>query len=348
MQGAPARLCIAARRNRPQSATMAHARPREGGEEESRLNDLVGRILRLHWAACADGTVLPEGPPPADVGAPVIRRLMADPRIRYMSWRDRHARFWLRENAYVLLLTGIALHSSWLNGAARPVVLGDLPGLSGLSERMVRSTLQQAIATGDLVRVPAGARATRLDVSATVAAAIEERSAGYLRAVAEALERPVPDLSPTARRAVERLRCLMILTSFGPPGTPPERQFFRRSFAYLVLDLLLEGPRPRAAMVAEAAERNGLTRMTIRNTLARAERAGWLTQGDTVAATPMARERVGRMAAGLIRRMELLLDLMAMLAREPPLARALEEALANGAMPAQTRAAHQKSAAGQS
>jgi len=296
--------------------------------EAARLDHLVGRILRLHWAACADGTLLPEGPPPADVGSPPVRRLMADPRIRYMAARDRHARFWLREQAYVLLLTAIALRSSWLNGAALPLAPGELPGLSGLSERMVRATLQQAVATGDLrrTRPPPGIRGLLLDPAPEVVAAIERRNAGYLAAVAEAIGRPVPELPHAAKPAFERLRCRMLLTSYGPPGTAPYPLFLRRSFAYLVLDALLEGKRPRAAVVASAAERTGVTRMTIRNTLARAEREGWIAQGDCVEAAAMARERVGRMASAMILRWELALEVMALLERWPALSAQLDRA----------------------
>jgi hypothetical protein len=299
-------------------------------EEAAKLRHLVNRILQLHWAACADGTVLPNGPPPADIGSPPVRRLMADPRIRYMTGRDRHARFWLREQAYVLLLTAIALRSSWLNGVPLPVAPQDLPGLSGLSERMVRSTLHRAIATGDLIRIkPAsGMRGLLLDLAPEVVAAIEARNAGYLAAVAEAIGRPVPELPPAAKPAFERLRCRMLLTSYGPMGTPPEPLFLRRSFAYLVLDALLDGPQLRIAVVASAAERTGVTAMTIRNTLARAARTGWITQGDTIAATPMARERVGRMASAMILRWELALEVMALLVREPGLAARLDEACA--------------------
>ncbi|HWS75036.1 MAG TPA: hypothetical protein VN324_07835 [Quisquiliibacterium sp.] len=299
-------------------------------EDSVRLRGLVGRILRLHWAACADGTVLQDGPPPTDLSSPLLRRLMADPRIRYMTGRDRHARFWLREQAYVLLLTAIALRSSWLNGASLPVAPQNLPGVSGLSDRMVRNTLQRAIATGDLVRLkPApGTRGLLLDLAPEVVAAIERRNAGYLAAVAEAIERPVPELPPAAKPAFERLRCRMLLTSYGPLGTPPDPLFLRRSFAYLVLDALLEGPKPRAAVVAAAAERTGVTPMTIRNTLARASRTGWIALGDTVAATPMASERVGRMASAMMLRWELALDVMALLIRQPSLAAGLDEACA--------------------
>ena len=297
-------------------------------EETVRLQVLVRRILRLHWAACADGTVLQDGPPPAELDSPPVRRLMSDQRIRYMNGRDRHARFWLREQAYVLLLTAIALRSSWLNRAPLPVAPQDLPGLSGLSDRMVRNTLQRAIATGDLVRKkpPPGKRGLLLDLAPEVVIAIEARNAGYLAAVAEAIGQPVPELSPAAKPAFERLRCRMLLTSYGPPGTPPEPLFLRRSFAYLVLDALLEGPKPRAAVVAAVAERTGVTAMTIRNTLARAERSGWITQGECVACTPMARERVGRMASALILRWELALEVMALLVREPGLAAELDRA----------------------
>jgi hypothetical protein len=111
-------------------------------------------------------------------------------------------------------------------------------------------------------------------------------------------------------------------------GTPPEPLFLRRSFAYLVLDALLDGPQPRAAMVAAAAERIGVTAMTVRNTLARAARTGWITQGDIVAATPMACERVGRMASAMILRWELVLEVMALLVRTPALAARLDEACA--------------------
>lgn len=299
-------------------------------EEAAELRRLVDRILRLHWAACADGTVLAGGPPPGDVNSPPVRRLMADPRIRYMTGRDRHARFWLREQAYVLLLTSIALRSSWLNGAPLAVAPRDMPRLSGLSERMVRTTLQRAIATGDLVRIrpPPGMRGPLLDLAPEVITAIERRNAGYLAAVAEAIGRPVPELPPATKPAFERLRCRMLLTSYGPIGTPPEPIFLRRSFAYLVLDALVEGPQPRPAMVAAAAARTGVSAVTIRNTLARAERTGWLSPGDTVAATPMARERVGRMASALILRWELALDAMELLVREPQLAALLDEACA--------------------
>jgi hypothetical protein len=66
--------------------------------------------------------------------------------------------------------------------------------------------------------------------------------------------------------------------------------------------------------------------MTIRNTLARAARTGWIAPGDTIAATPMARERVGRMASAMIERWSLALDVMALLARDPGLGAGLDEA----------------------
>ncbi|MHB2166690.1 hypothetical protein [Alsobacter sp. R-9] len=297
-------------------------------EDAVRLQVLVGRILRLHWAACANGMVLPDGPPPAEIDSPPVRRLMADPRIRYMNGRDRHARFWLREQAYVLLLTALALRSSWLNGSPLPVAPRDLPRLCGLSERMVRNTLKRAVATGDLIRTKpaAGTRGLLLDLSPGVVAAIEARNAGYLSAVAEAIVEPVPELPPAAKPAFERLRCRMLLTSYGPPGTPPDPLFLRRSFAYLVLDGLLEGPKHRAAVVAAAAARTGVTAMTIRNTLMRAARTGWMTDGDTVACTPLARERVGRMASAMITRWTLALEVMALLARKPALATELDKA----------------------
>ena len=278
--------------------------------------------MRLHWAACADGTILPDAPQPADLATPAMRRLMADPRIRYMTGRDRHSRFWLREQAYVLLLTAVALQSAWLNGTPRPLRLRALPRQCGLSDRMVRYTLQRAIATGDLIRreAPRGSGDERLDLSPTVIAGIEQRNAGYLAAMAEALGRPVPDLPAAARPGFERLRCHMVLTSYGPRGTPPSLLFLRRSFAYLVLDALIDGPKPRAAVVATEAGRLGVTAMTMRNTLARAERTGWIVQRDSVAATAMARERVGRMAAALLLRWDLALDVMALLVRRPELA----------------------------
>jgi len=302
--------------------------PNVTAEDAVRLRHFVGRILQLHWAACASGTILRDGPPPADVGSVPVQRLMADPRIRYMTGRDRHTRFWLREQAYVLLLTAIALRSSWLNGTALPLAPQDLPRLSGLSERMVRGTLQRAIATGDLVRrKPApGMRGPLLDLAPEVVAAIEARNGGYLAAVAEAIGRPVPELPHAAKPAFERLRCRMLLTSYGPIGTSPDPLFLRRSFAYLVLDLLLGGPQPRAAVVTAAASQTGVTAMTIRNTLARAARTGWITQGDIIAATPMASERVGRMASALMLRWELALEVMALLSRAPSLAALLDEA----------------------
>lgn len=107
----------------------------------------------------------------------------------------------------------------------------------------------------------------------------------------------------------------------------------RRSFAHLVLDALPRGPQPRAEVIAATAERTGLTRMTIRNTLARAKRTGWMTQGETVAATAMARERVGRMAAALRLRWELLLEVLALLAHNPALAVRLDAAVAGEEAP---------------
>gem|GEM_PF-5187979 len=69
-----------------------------------------------------------------------------------------------------------------------------------------------------------------------------------------------------------------------------------------------------------AAERTGVTIITIRNTMARDERTGRIAKGGTVAATPMARERVGRMASAMILRWELALEVMLLLVREPELA----------------------------
>jgi hypothetical protein len=291
------------------------------------MTDLVDRILRLNWAACAEGAILPDAPVPADIASPAVRHLLADPRIRYMAGRDRHSRFWLREHAYVSLLTTIGLHSSWLCGAPQPVTTAVLTQHCGLSDRMVRMTLQRATATGDLLRLaPPGGRALLLDLSPGLVAAIERRNADLLAVMAEVLGRAVPAPPAAAMPALQRLLCRMLLTAFGPPGTAPIPIFLRRSFTYLVLDVLLEGPRPLAVAVAEEATRIGVTAMTVRNTIARARRLGWLTPGRMVEATPLAEVRVGRMAAGLMLRWGLVLDVMEMLAERPALAAAIDRA----------------------
>ena len=115
------------------------------------LPEQIARILGLHWRACLDGLVPPALPPHARLDAEQIREAMADPRTRYMYGQDRHSRFWHRELAYLALLNSIALHASWANPAPRPVGTALLMRHAGLSDRMVRLTLAQGIATGDLV-----------------------------------------------------------------------------------------------------------------------------------------------------------------------------------------------------
>ena len=288
----------------------------------------VRRILGLHWSACFEGAPLPEPAPPIRFDDPAIVELFRAPWMRVMARPDRHARFWLREFRNIQLLTHVALHSSWLNDTARPVGTQALARQSGLSDRMVRTTLNHAVATGDLVVVGGQRPGERvLDLSPAIAASIAERDLGNAGIQARASGRTVPALPPAAMRAFHRLVCLMQLTTAGPLGTPLQAEVHRRSFRLLILDLLLDGPQPLAALVAQQAARAAVTPMTIRNTVRRAAAAGWVELGARVTVTPMARERFERAYAGLLLRWALVLDLMEWLARSPDAAEALTREL---------------------
>jgi len=279
----------------------------------------VERILALHWRACLDGTVPPGLPPGTGVDAAMIRAAMADPRTRYMFGQDRHSRFWHRELAYLALLSSIALHASWANPAPRPVSTALLMRHAGLSDRMVRLTLAQGIATGDLIETSraVGRHGRLIELSPPLAAAIERRNTDTLGYMAGRLERRIPVLPAAARHAFNRLRCLMVLTVAGPLGTPTRRPIHRRSFLFLMFELLAGGPQPLAPMVAAAADRLHVTPMTVRNTLALARATGWLAPGPQVAASAMAEERIGLACATVLHRWALVLDLLEALEAAP-------------------------------
>jgi len=231
--------------------------------------------------------------------------------------------------SYVVLLMHLALRSSWLAEAPVPIGAPALARLCGLSDRMVRVTLQRALATGDLVMVanPAGGRGRVLDLSPAMIAAITAHRSGMLGLMAEQHGRRVPSLAPAPMRALQRLLCIMQVTAWGRLGELPVPGQDRRSLTFLMLDLLLDGPQPLATLVAVQAERLQVTPMTVRNTVRRAVDLGWLNVQGEVVATPQARVLFGRAVSLLFQRWALALDVAEILARRPELAPHLAAAL---------------------
>jgi hypothetical protein len=162
--------------------------------------DKVGLVLRLHWRACLDGAILPDGPPSLSFERPDVQRLGRDRLFRMFFGPDPRTRFWLRERAYLTLLCVLALHSRWLGERPQPLSIAMLARQSGLSERMVRLTLAQGITAGDLEKgVPeANRRQRHYDLTPRLIRTVREMEDGRTAAIAQGIGRLNPHLTEPA------------------------------------------------------------------------------------------------------------------------------------------------------
>jgi hypothetical protein len=298
------------------------------------VQERIAKVLAMHWLGCLDGQVPRGVTAPLDLGEARVRRLCEHPRFRTGFNRDRTSRFWHREWAFVALRCALMLRSAHLNGTTQPASLAELARLTGLSTYTVRTAIERAATTGDLVKGRSTEDARRLVVEPAPHLVTESLrlQADFFDMAAAFMGRrsPLPHLSPDARRQVSRLLWQMALTMGGPAGEPPGR-FARRTFFYLMLDLLLDGPQAPAGYIAAQAVRLQVTTATLRNVLARARADGWLEPGPPLAASGVARQRFGLAFAVLELRWGALFDALEAVVRDPDLAPHLQAPLERGA-----------------
>ncbi len=283
------------------------------------LSETVGLILRLHWRACLDGAILPGGPPPISFDRSDVQRLGRHRLVRMFFGPDQTSRFWLRERAYVALLSVLALHSRWLAEQPRPLSSSTLAAHSGLSERMVRLTLNQGVETGDIAKGVVGAnrRQRYYDLTPRLIHTLQRLEDERIALMAQGIGRRNPCLPEPALLALYRLRFAMMLTASGPSGTPGETEINRRVPCFLMFDLLLDGPQRLRDLVPRAAERLGVSTVTIRTTLRRAATLGWVEGDNVIAATALTRDRFGRAGAAFLLRWHLVFNVMEALEKRP-------------------------------
>lgn len=304
------------------------------------LNLCLERMRETRWMACFQGHE-PPGIVPLDTADPRLRWLRDQPRWRHMLAPTRFARFWLREVWMFQLLTAVELRSLALNDAPAPVTLAELAGAAGLSVAKTQEVLEAAVATGDIIKLRANGDGRRLvlDLAPEFEALLEQRHREYFAMMAGFTGRrdPSPALPPPVWRAMRRAMLRINLSATGPSRGLGGAA--RRSFLYMLHDLLVDGPQPARSFTGLAAERLGVTPVTVRNTLAFARTHGWIEPGPRLVATPMARRRLGFALATLEARWHALLDLAELLAAEPCLTAVLERALDQPAGPAEEQEA---------
>lgn len=298
---------------------MAGLPDRREASEALRL--CLERMRATPWIACFHG-VEPPGIVPLD-GDPRIGWLRDHPRWRHMLAPTRFARFWLREVWMFQLLTAVELRSVALNETPAPVTLTELAAAAGLSVAKTQEALEAAVATGDIIKLRAveDGRLLVLDLAPSFEATLEQRHRDYFGMMAGFTGRrdASGELSPPAWRAMRRVLLHTNLTATGPSRAVGSGAI-RRSFLYLMQDLLVDGPQPARGFTRQAAERLGVTAVTVRNTLTLARVHGWIEPGALLEPTRMARRRFGFAHATLEARWNALLDLTELLVAEPRLA----------------------------
>lgn len=278
-----------------------------------RATEKVQALLGLHWLECLTGWVPPGIAAPVDVAHPRVRALRHHPRFAAGLRQDRIGRFWHREWRLTVVRSQIMLRAAPFNrGATIPVTLHELARAAGLSVKTVQDAIERAAATGDLAkrRATQDGRLLTLEPSARLWSEAARLREEFLDMASGFLGRPspVPGMPAEAQLEVARVLLAMVGTMARPGDKDVQPQEMRRTFVFLMLDLLIEGPQARRGFIGAEAKRLLVTPMTIRNVIARAQEMGWLEPGAELVATPLARERFGLALAALERRWVLLFD----------------------------------------
>ncbi len=288
---------------------------------------LVQDIFAHRYTDCLMGESPAIAFSPVALDRPEVRALRDSACMGALPRRDRLCAVWYRDQRWFLLLQALLRNSAWVNGTALPLSVAELATLSGMSGQAVLLALRQARDGGDFTsdRAMSDRRRLLMEPSAAVRDLAEWRRYEFTRAAATyaGREDPSPRLTPDAAVAWRRLfiESTFTLASMGPNRAA---QFGVSMRAFLLWDMLLDGPQRTVDFVPRHAARLRTSNQTIRNRLAWLRQHGWLEQQELLVATPMAAERFSAMVGVFDGRVRRVLDLLEMLAEHPWLAECLK------------------------
>ncbi len=295
----------------------------DGNPTEAALRGLVRAASSLRYLDCLNGW-LPDQPiPQVDLREPRVRAVRDHPRYRFMLRTDPLGRFWFRDWRHFVLFHALLRDTAWANGTARPLSVDVLARLSGLTPQTVGLVLKQARESGDFVLRSAAHDRRRLiaEPSRAVQELANWRRDAHTALLAAYVGRadPTPRLPPAARLAWRRFYIEQTFTMSADVGARPGHML-RRSFLFILWDLLLDGPQAPATYIPDAARRLLVSTQTIRNEISWLRQHGWIEPEETLVATPMAGQRFAAMMGTVHLRAHLELDLLEMLVARPALA----------------------------
>lgn len=284
------------------------------------IQEKIRELMGLHWLDCLSGWRAPGVAQPLSLHDQRVLALRNHRRFASSLRTDRIGRFWHRERRLSVVFSVLMLRSAVFNGGTTvPVTLQELAAISGLSAKTVQAAIERAAATGDLLkgRAQRDGRLLVLEPAPRLLMEAEQWRTEFMDMASAFIGRrnPLHDLSPTAQWESARLLLAMATTSFSAEKAQEYPQETRRSFFFLMLDLLVDGPQPQRGFVGIAARRLSVTPMTVRNVIGRARELGWLAAGTDLVPTDLARERFGFALATLECKWNLLFDVIETMAR---------------------------------
>lgn len=247
------------------------------------------------WVDCLFGSPCPV-PVTVTPGDPRLGIFRRSPYVSLFFRNDRFARLLYRDWRHTAAWAQILMRSAALNaGRAEPISLRRIAADSNLSISNVVGILAQAEEMGAVTkhRFEEDRRQLTLAPSRSLLDFTEEICAHWCISAAAFVQRADPwhGLRPADLMSLQRILCVVAALSYRQLGKV-EHGFDRKTFAFSMLDLLIDPGQSKAAFVPIQAERLRVTQQTIRNVVARAARSGWLDSGDGLRLSAMGEERI--------------------------------------------------------
>ncbi len=245
-------------------------------------------IPPAHAAAPPDSQA--HGTGAALAGGELLRALRNSGVVARLYRRDRLSRFWFQDLRRLSLFLAMMRESEWLRG--------DEPGRFSLASLAVQAQMSVArtsqilsacAATGDFRRQwdSRDARYLVFEPSPSAREGFEELAAEVTRGAAALFRRPasVPTLGPDGLRRYHRAFAEHALACLSTCALD-DRSHGSLTFLMAMADVALHSPIIGADFVRRGALRLGVTTVTMRNVIARAERGGWVTRSGRFLTMP--------------------------------------------------------------
>jgi len=292
-------------------------RPSLGRHGPDRVEEAVRQLRTLRFVHFFGDPASAAPAPHLDFADPRLQAVRHSPFMTLYLRRDRHARFWFREARFYALFLTLMGASRWLAGTPVPVSVRDLAARSGLSVPTVCAMLKRAETTGDFTRhtYAPDQRRQIFEPSAHCIAALRDLVRDFTAMAAAYTGTPDPLAAPHGAAPADLYRFFVEQTLDNLSLLKRlDQKVDRKAFAFLIWDLLAEGPAYMRDFVPLQACRLAVTHQTVRNVLARAAATGWLERGEPLVASAMARGVFGAMLVTMEARWALMLDVMAHIA----------------------------------